>query len=146
MSSGAAMNSIESLAHQLGDRIWIWSIAFCEGRKTGEPCWTALLARARTNNKLNLLCRQVQDSNSGQIGGLRISHQCANPVPQKGHLRVVFFLCFKTNLSAIHSYENEFCLQGYFLASETHFLAKALAFRLVLKQRHEMTLQGLLTD
>ena len=41
-----------------------------------------------------------------------------------GHFRVAFCLCIKTSLSAkpFNPYENEFCMQFYFHANQTHFI------------------------
>ena len=56
-----------------------------------------------------------------------------------GHFRVLLCLCFKTSLSANLSFENEFCVQFHFHASQSHFHENVFARRLALKQRHKRT-------
>ena len=43
----------EALCPLIPDRIGIWSVGFCGGRKTREPGEKPLGARITTNNKLN---------------------------------------------------------------------------------------------
>ena len=43
-----------------------------------------------------------------------------------------------------HSYGNEFCIQFYFHANQSHFHKNSFALRLALKQRHRELGNGLL--
>ena len=93
------------------DRIGIWSVGYCGGRKTGEPGEKSSEHVWRTNNfNLNVTC----DAGSGNwtratvVGGER-SHHCAIPDPQ---FRIQLRVQMTVLKQAFNKYENHRRSQG----------------------------------
>ena len=119
------------------NRIGIWSVSFCGGKKTGEPgekpskqCTT----RTNWTNSIHMW-RRVRESNpdhSGERRALSRLHHPSSPIlplnwsamkRRIGHVRVVFLLlCLNESPRERDWVQNEFLLQVRFHANKTIFI------------------------